>query len=1000
MLDGRAALVTDGGLTVATGGGSRAAAAATASMMGNTSGSTGVVVGTRGHSRIGGGPAISLSSRTRRHVTGEAAAHAGDVSSLAWHRDGTSIATGSRNGIVRIWCAETCQSIGAHALGHVAQREGTHTAAVGAVGSRGTACVSALAWSRDGARIAAAARGGSLATLNLRAGGSSPLATALAIHLSSVRALAWSPAPLRVAACTDSAAGAAGRWTPSGGLGRLLASGSRDGQVSISDASAGRNWVVDANHGRGVSALAWSPPDIDFATLFPAGERASGPFATRRDLGGLASSSAPGAAHAAAVASAMRKRSNPLTAEPPCHVADTANAAAVQACGLLLASAGLDCTLAVCSSRTPAVRKGKGSPYVTGLRLASANGLHAPALCVSWAPPLMLPYSSSKQHPTHSSTKNRQRDSSTRRRLLLAGGDKFLAIYEFRYKAPSEPAALPPPPAQQRNTPTAEGAASKAAEHRVAYSVFAVERRENAALEQAPPAPTLVLRGQADALLGNRKVTCAAWAPHAACATIASDAAAAAAEAAAESAEAAAQAAAQAAADGAGAAALVKAATAAEEAKRLAAAALGTSSSGRSCSQDAERISTPLEHSARSFYSLRAHSGALMAVGLGPSARTTDEDKKGSHNKTEEEATKPKAQQRRRRSSTLTITIAGISRFKANKPPHAAGDDPLGASSAAMNATETTDAASPEFGERRLRAKSEGDSHGVVAPLPAATPRGGKTPRRKYESGGSPRMPAATPRGCKTPRATGTKTPRETTATKTPRAGDEADTSPIVGGVLLLWLADAARPGGHAATNGAKRAAQPMLRPLRELGCIGGESLGGGGPDVEVRTTMSEHHHACMFFLTVIIRTRRSEMIVFPMIVFPMIVAIVARLYNAACNSHNFFSRMIPRSDASRGREERTADCLQRGVVTGWFAFGIRPHATTTIQIATAQIVQMRTTLTPTAATRIAKPLAPHHGCLRLQSSVGQVTQPRESSQLCHLRLPNLRSLPVTASRQ
>ena len=174
----------------------------------------------------------------------------------AWSPDGTCIATGGSNGLLKIWDALTGQLILTCEDCSVAP-------------------INAVAWSPDGRRVASAS-GDKIARVWDISSGRCLLS--FNGHSSSVRAVAWSPDGRRLASASDdetvqvwdaasgkalltynghSSSVRAVAWSPDG---RRLASASDDETVQVWDAASGKALLTYNGHSKKpVQAVAWSP---------------------------------------------------------------------------------------------------------------------------------------------------------------------------------------------------------------------------------------------------------------------------------------------------------------------------------------------------------------------------------------------------------------------------------------------------------------------------------------------------------------------------------------------------------------------------------------------------------------------------------------------------------------------------------------------------------------------------------------------------------------------
>lgn len=136
----------------------------------------------------------------------------GPVRDVAWSPDGTRLASGGNDKMVRIWEAATGKPL-LTLRGH-------------------TDAVTAVAWSPDGRWVASASWD---KTVQVWEPSSGKLLYTYSGHTHGVEAVAWSPD------------------------GRCLASASGDKTIQIWDASSGKLLRTCSGHARGVYAVAWSP---------------------------------------------------------------------------------------------------------------------------------------------------------------------------------------------------------------------------------------------------------------------------------------------------------------------------------------------------------------------------------------------------------------------------------------------------------------------------------------------------------------------------------------------------------------------------------------------------------------------------------------------------------------------------------------------------------------------------------------------------------------------
>src|SRR5713101_7590702 len=224
--------------------------------------------------------------------------HTAAVSSVAWSPDGKHIASGSADGIVKVWDATSVHILLTY-KGHkdvvnsVAwSPDGKHIASASADGTvqvwdatsghilltyKGhTAAVSSVAWSPDGKRLASASSDQTVQVWDATSGHT--LLTYKG-HTVVVNSVAWSPDGERLASASsdttvqvwDATSGHtlltyrghtnavnSVAWSPDG---KRLASASSDQTVQVWDATKGKTLFTYSEHADAVYSVAWSPPD-------------------------------------------------------------------------------------------------------------------------------------------------------------------------------------------------------------------------------------------------------------------------------------------------------------------------------------------------------------------------------------------------------------------------------------------------------------------------------------------------------------------------------------------------------------------------------------------------------------------------------------------------------------------------------------------------------------------------------------------------------------------
>jgi WD40 repeat protein len=242
---------------------------------------------------------VTPSSAQTRVLTG----HVGRVQAIAWSSDGTQLATVDASGTARIWDPTTGRTTTRTSFGHMVgtlawSPGGTLLAVVGANGTlriwesatgRTTAIVaddpstisqrvSAVAWSPDRSRLAAAVST-KIQIWDLVANRAT---RTLHGHSSPVSVLAWSPdsthlvATSRAVRVWDTNSGqvirtltghtqvvTAAAWSPDG---TRVAAASRDCRVRLWNPTTGHTTGILIGHTRRVESMAWSPGGEHLAT--------------------------------------------------------------------------------------------------------------------------------------------------------------------------------------------------------------------------------------------------------------------------------------------------------------------------------------------------------------------------------------------------------------------------------------------------------------------------------------------------------------------------------------------------------------------------------------------------------------------------------------------------------------------------------------------------------------------------------------------------------------
>ena len=215
----------------------------------------------------------------------------------AWSPDGTLIATGGSNGLLKIWDAMTgqliltCEDCSVALIDAVVWSPDGRRLASASRDKRARVwdassgqclltynghsdLVWAVAWSPDGRRLASASRDHTVQVWEAASG--KPFLSYNG-HSSSVRAVAWSPDGRRLASASydhtvqvwNAASGKAFltynghsddvnavAWSPDG---RRLASASRDHTIQVWEAASGKPLLSFNGHSDDVNAVAWSP---------------------------------------------------------------------------------------------------------------------------------------------------------------------------------------------------------------------------------------------------------------------------------------------------------------------------------------------------------------------------------------------------------------------------------------------------------------------------------------------------------------------------------------------------------------------------------------------------------------------------------------------------------------------------------------------------------------------------------------------------------------------